>query len=800
MTTPDGPPSRRAGAGQTPADAAETSVIPRTARRSPTAQVPPKRGQRAQRVRRTGLNYPRAGHSGVTRWLPSLRLLTLFALLVIFLASAAVIYAYNAVSLPDDSAGDNKAASLVYYSDGKTLMGKYATVNRLPVPDVSKKNLSPLVVHAVLAAEDRSFYSNKGVSPRGIARSVVANVRGGSQQGGSTITQQYIRNYYTSVGTQKTYTRKIREAILAIKIDKQKSKDEILTSYLNTIWWGRHAYGVQAATDAYFARGTSPRAITVSQAAFLAGIIQSPGNDDPDTKNGEARARQRWQYVLDGMLAQKWISQQDHDSATFPTVKKAAVVDQYQGPQGHLLKYVHDELLHEMNGLFPDDKAIETGGLRIVTTIDKRAEDAAVAAMDPATGPFPKDGRAKQVHAGLASIDVKTGAVVAMYGGPDYLERAINDATTPRQPGSTFKAFTLTAALQQHIGLRSRWAGNSPLKLPGGKDTVHNEFNKSYGSKIDLVKAIRESVNTAFVDLTVFLTPKVVIDAAVEAGVPRDSPSLDAVPTVTLGTANVSPLSMALAYSSFAGNGRRADRPYIVKTVRDASGTLIVKDKGYKPEVRRVMPETVARDVSYALQQVVKNGTGTAALAVGRPVAGKTGTANLDQSKSQTTSAWFVGFTPQLATAVDFYRGQGGKTDDLDVLAGNSQQTFFGGGFPAQVWTAYMKNTLEVMKIPVADFPPPADIEGDKGRSLVKDAPTFRPTETASASPTASEPAVPTPTATPTVVPAPVDPNPPADPNPPPADPNPPANPPPDPNPAPADPNPPAPDPTGAAG
>ncbi|NHC16447.1 transglycosylase domain-containing protein, partial [Motilibacter deserti] len=434
-------------------------------RRAPSAGVgrasataPASRGRSTRLI-----DYPRSTRRGVLKLLPSWRQMLLLGTMGALIVAGAFAWVYARTTVPEASAAALAQTSNVYYSDGKTLLGRLSgEQNRT---SVSIENVPESVTHAVLAAEDRSFYTNSGVSPKAIARAFWSNLSSDSRgQGGSTITQQYVRNYYSDVGSQKTYQRKLREAVLAIKINKQKSKDEILQDYLNTIWWGRRSYGLNAAAQAWFPRGqNSYQKLTISQAAFLAGIIQAPDTFDfqkeglskAQVADRKAAAQRRWNYVLDGMLEQGWITAEERSSAKFPLIAKPVKVNAYKGPQGYLLKYVNDELLAAGRS----EQEIEGGGLRVVTTFDKAAQVAAVKAMDPEDGEYPKTDN-KGVHAGLVSIDTRTGAIKAMYGGRNYLERQFNDATAEVQPGSTFKPFALAAALEDGKSLYSTYEGN----------------------------------------------------------------------------------------------------------------------------------------------------------------------------------------------------------------------------------------------------------------------------------------------------------------------------------------------------
>jgi membrane peptidoglycan carboxypeptidase len=334
------------------------------------------------------------------------------------------------------------------------------------------------------------------------------------------------------------------------------------------------------------------------------------------------------------------------------------------------------------------------------------------------------------VHIGLSAVQPGTGAVLAMYGGSNAGE--LNEATQARvQPGSSFKPFALTAALRHDVGLRSRFNGNSPQELPGTDKEVNNEFDRDYGSSVDLIKATEQSINTAYVDLALEIGPRRVLEAAVDAGIPEDTPGLEPNAVIPLGTLSVHNIDMANAYATFAARGE-ATPWHVLDEVKGANGGT-----RYKADVRpdRVFDKDVMADVSYALQQVVKNGTGTEAQSLGRPVAGKTGTAAL--RPDTTTSAWFVGYTPQISAAVSFYKGTGRA--DLDGVGGLS--TFFGGEYPARIWTAFMTGAMQGMA--VEDFPEPAFV-GE----------TVNPPPPPQPSPTPSS-ETPTPTPTPTTTSAP---------------------------------------------
>ncbi len=662
------------------------------------------------------VDYPRQEHDGVRRWIPSWRQF-LAVCGVGFLALVALVgIAYAATPIPQPNDLISAQTTIVYFDDGKTEIGRFGEQNRIIVP---LDQVPDHVQKAVLAAEDRSFYENRGISPTGIARAFWTNLRGGATQGGSTITQQYAKNAYLS--SERTYKRKFKEFFIAVKLARRDDKDQILEDYLNTIYFGHGAYGIQTAAQTYF--GKDVKNLTVEEGAVLASVIRSPASYDPE--DDAARLRGRFNYVLDGMVTKGWLEPGERQGMQVPPMAEE------KKPRGGTDFYLMDTVRRELKANGFTDQDIDLGGLRVTSTFDRRSQRAAVRAVRQER---PRE-NARNVHIGLSAVQPGTGAVVAMYGGGEAGQ--LNEATQARvQPGSAFKGFTLSAALRDDISLRSRFWGNSPLEVPGTDKEVNNEFDRDYGSSVDLVTATEQSINTAFVDLSLEMGARKVVQAAVDAGIPEDTPGLTANAVTTLGTASVRNIDMANAYATFAAQGEAAQW-YVVQEVKGANGGTRYQAK---PKTSRAFDEDVMADVTYALQQVVKNGTGTEAQSLGRPAAGKTGTAAL--RPDTTTSAWFVGFTPQLSAAVDFYKGTGKA--DLDGVGGLT--TFFGGEYPARIWTAFMTAAMQGKE--VKDFPPAANVG-----EAVNPQPSFTPeptTETPTETPTTETP---TPTDTATVVP-----------------------------------------------
>ena len=598
--------------------------------------------------------------------------------------STLFAFAWFSVSIPDPNAYVNSQATIIQYSNGDEI-GRIGTQNRqiLPIAQI------PINMrNAVLAAEDRKFYSNQAFSVTGIARALINNLKSGSLngEGGSTITQQYAKTAFLT--SSRTIERKIKELVIAMKLENALSKDQIFENYLNTIYFGRGSYGVQTASQQYFNRNVDQ--LNLSQTAVIASILRSPGYYDPSlSEENGVRLEKRFQYVIDGMLEQGWITQEQADKAKFPTVAPRVTSGSLSGPKGHVISQVQRDLGRLG---FSEEQLLE-GGLIIRTTLVQKAQQSAV---DAVTKFYPKKAP-ENLRIGLVAIRPGTGEIIALYGGRDYLERQLNDATQSiALAGSTFKPFALIAALEAGIPLTSMWNGDSPQTFDDlGKPYIVSNYGDEGWGQIDLLSATQHSVNTIFVPLGMKAGMDKVVDAARRAGIP-ESVAMIPTPSVVLGVASPRVIDVANAYATFAAQGVYA-KPFLVASVTGPNKGVLYEAT---PQTQEVFSKEVMADLTYALKSVVNGGTGAAALSLGRPAAGKTGTS---QSNA---SAWFAAYTPQLAASVALFRDS--ASESLNGIGGLTSVT--GGTFPARIWTAFMKGALKGE--PVMTFPAPSNIGG----------------------------------------------------------------------------------------
>ncbi|MDT7711737.1 MAG: hypothetical protein QOG46_426, partial [Pseudonocardiales bacterium] len=585
------------------------------------------------------------------------------------------------VPSPAVVAAARKQATTIVASDGRTEVGRYVPEqgNRIVV---SLSQVPMHVQNAVLAAEDGSFRSNPGFDIGGIARAIGEQLTGGSG-GGSTITQQYIK--VVTGHDEHSLLRKFREVIVAAKITRQESKDQILQDYLNTIYFGRGAYGIQAASHAYF--GKNVQSLTVSEAAVLAGLIRSPSDLDPDTEL--AAAQTRWNLVLNGMVERGWLSPVDRVAQQYPKALALSQASQELGVPADDRAHIVDRVLQELDRQGITRAQLTEGGGRILTTIDPRAQQLARDAVRTELR-----GQPRNLHSSLVAIDPRSGAVIAYYGGSDG--NGFDLAGGPAwNPGSAFKPFTMVAALERGIGMYSVYDGQSPLVIDGRSYANSESLNYP---KLTLKQAMTQSVNTAFLRLAQDVGAQGIRDAAIQAGIPGKINGKRAMAEpdsgepgigITLGQYPVRTIDMASGYATFAADGMRQE-PFILREYENSQGNVeyLHLDKP-QPAFERTDPThnaQLARNVTATLTDVARSSQ--IPLTGDRQVAAKTGTSQLGDTGHNST-AWTVGYTPSISTAV----WVGDPTNSAIKNANGAD--VFGRGLPGEIWRRFMNSYLQ---------------------------------------------------------------------------------------------------------
>jgi penicillin-binding protein 1A len=756
-------------------------VNPRRPRRLPTARTsagrpvaeyhPRRRRQRRhQRVARRRRNA----------------VIVFFVVLILLIAAGAGAFAGAAAlgsgcdlsSLRPVAIGQN---SFVYAADGSLLGSIPAERNRQPVP---LRTMSPWLPKATIAIEDRRFYEHGGVDAEGVARALWEDVKAGKVvQGGSTITQQLVRNLYP-VSRERTLDRKVKEACLAIKLNRARSKQWILAAYMNQVYYGNHAYGVEAASQTYFSKRA--RNLSLVEASLLAGLPQAPSDYDPFQHPAQALARRN--EVLAALLSTGAITAAEYDEAvaTKLRLRPGRLYTRIHEP--YFFSYVREELIKEYGAT-----TVRSGGLKVYTTIDRRFQRIAKQVMSEV---FPNR---EDPSAALVSINPDNGAIRAMTAViPGRRKNQFNLASQARrQAGSTFKTFVLATAIAEGISPSTTYL-SAPFRYspdPSGScDTdpptawCPETYSHSYSGATSIASATLASDNTVYARLTLDVGPENVGAMAHRLGVrsPLTSREGAYVPSLGLGSADVSPLDMASAYATLAAGGIYS-KPSAIRKVEFPDGKV---DASWgKVKRRRVISDGVAYEVTRILEQNVQSGTGTAAN-IGRPAAGKTGTTE------NWTDAWFCGYTPNLTTTV----WVGYPQRQIPMLYQYYGSPVAGGTWPATIWGRYMGQALKYS--PPQEFSEPTQwatytshtlqyamsgAYGDYGQDDSSDA---EDTETETTSDDTSSPPPPPPSATPPAA-TPTPPPPAAAPPPPPATPPPPPPAPVEPPPPPVEPPPP---------
>ncbi|MGW2477666.1 transglycosylase domain-containing protein [Streptomyces sp. NPDC001665] len=712
-----------------PADAAAPGPAPQG--ETPEAKAPDANGaKKPKRPKRTGWR----------RLIPTWRMVLGGILLLALILIGGFFAGYQLVDIPAANATATAQSNVYLYADG-TVIARDGDVNR---ENIKLAQVPRTVQHAVLAAEDRDFYSERAVDIKAMFRAGWNTVTGKGKQGGSTITQQYVKNYY--LGQEQTVVRKIKEFFISIKLNREQSKDQILEGYLNTSYFGRNAYGIQAAAQAYYGKDIGD--VTTAQGAYLASLLNAPSAYDvvayPENKPA---AVARWNYVLDGMVKEKWLAPAERAAMTFPVPGPVKPANSLSGQRGYIVKAVEDYLVD--NDIL-DEKTLATRGYRITTTLQRKRQDALVEAVEDKVMSKTDDDREadRDVRVGGASIDPATGHVVAMYGGVDYTRQYVNNATRrDYQVGSTFKPFVFTSAVAndsttqdgRRITPGTIYDGTNKRMVEGpngptGYDPA-NEDDRSYGP-ITVSAATDKSVNAVYAQMAEDVGPEKVRQTAVSLGIPKDTADLTPTPSIALGVATASVLDMTEAYATLASHGKHGAHVLVSKVTKDGEDVTL-PDRTVEQAVSREAADTTTS----ILRSVVEGGTGTAARGAGRPAAGKTGTAEEDRA------AWFAGYTPDLATVIAVM-GQDPDTGAQKSLYGAlGLPRINGGGAPAETWAQYTGAALK--GTPAQDFD--LDVEEDTDDTALPTDESTTPGDTGRRTPSATPRRTPptTPTRTP---------------------------------------------------
>jgi 1A family penicillin-binding protein len=558
----------------------------------------------------------------------------------------------------------------IYDIKGKLLASIHGEANREVVP---LDKISPHLKRAVLASEDADFYFHHGINPKGVGRAVVTNwVAGGVREGGSTITMQLVKNLFLS--QRREFTRKIAEAVLAIRLEQILTKDQVLEMYLNQVYWGHNNYGVQTAARSYFNK--SAEYLTLGESAMMAGLIQAPEEYSPFVSMEKAKYQQK--EVLGRMLTLGWITQKEYDDALKEKIKLGRI----RSFQGSALPYVTNAVSQELARKFGRE-ALLKGGMRVQTTVDAKFQAMAEDTVSKWHKRLLGQGLSKNQIA-LVAIDPRTHYVKALVGGVDSKTSEFNRATQAyRQPGSAFKPFVYYAAFATGRYHPETIVYDTPVSYRDGSGWYSpRNYDGGYGGAMSIRTALKLSRNVPVIKIGKAIGMNKVVETCRTLGIM--SP-MEPVTSLPLGAIGVTPLEMAGAYATFANYGWQSPTTVIVR-VTDSSGNVLLDNT---PKPQQVLEPWAAAAVINVMQSVITDGTGKNA-AIDRPAAGKTGTTSSEKD------IWFVGTVPQLTTAVWV-----GRDDNRQLATGAT-----GGTMVAPIWRDFMLKALKNQ--PVEYFKPPS--------------------------------------------------------------------------------------------
>ncbi|MFF4006255.1 transglycosylase domain-containing protein [Streptomyces sp. NPDC001717] len=655
----------------------------RSARRAPSGRGKPAKGGAGGGKR-----------TGIRRFFTWKKVLGTFFGLILLLMAAAIIL-YFSVDEPTDP---NKSATLqsntYQYADG-SVMARTGKMNR---ENVTIDKIPEDVRTAFIAIENKSFYKDRGIDVMGVARGLFNTVRGKGTAGGSTITQQYVKNYYLT--QDQSPTRKLRELVISLKVDQRMEKDDILVGYLNTNFYGRNAYGIQAAAQAFY--GVDSDKLTLEQGAYLASVIQAPSQYDLATAgpNGTRLVNIRFNAVLDNMVEMGKLDPAKRKTMTLPPPIKPKPRPGTDGQKGYLIQAANDEMIEQ--GI--KDAEIAAGGWNITLNIDPKKQKALEDAVDEEleskldrkdTKNRPQD---QSVQAGATSVDPKTGAIVAMYGGQGLTEKSESNALrTDYQPGSTFKPVVLAAALQENattqdskpITPNTLYDGTSRRPVKGSKVPFapQNQDDRNFGDPMITVQGATDfSVNSVYAQMIVDVGPEKVQKTALSLGMKKRPGWPDDQPAMALGTMSANTVEMAAVYATFDNHGKKVT-PTIIKKAEHKEGKFTPRQAIGAQAISRKTADTVTKVLTGVVND--EGGSGNKVRSSAYEAAGKTGTTE------KNVAGWFTGFTPELVTVVAMF-GEDPTTHTQVTLTGTAGGGRAGGStFPAAIWKTY---TLAALK------------------------------------------------------------------------------------------------------